>query len=132
MLLAIFEYIDRIVAIIRPRKVLFMAIDGVAPRAKMNQQRSRRFRAAKEAKEKKETEQKLISELLAEGKDIKEWAETKDESAFDSNVITPGTEFMDKVARGLQYYISEKMTNGSWDGVSKPTRVNFEYSFTLL
>ena len=63
--------------IIKPQKVLFLAVDGVAPRAKMNQQRGRRFRSAREA-------QDLVRKALQKGVIL------PSEPRFDSNCITPG------------------------------------------
>ena len=83
------RYVDRLFQVCRPRKLLYLAIDGVAPRAKMNQQRSRRFRSAQEAREKKELEQELKDNLVQAGH---QFVSTKD--PWDSNVITPCTNFM--------------------------------------
>ena len=99
MMLNIFAYIDKIVQIAKPRQLLYMAIDGVAPRAKMNQQRSRRFRSAKDAKD-------ALEEL-----------ETKVDSSqvFDSNCITPGTQFMARLDQCLRSFIRKKLkTDEVW------------------
>ncbi len=55
----VWTYVRRVVAIVRPRKLIYLGIDGVAPRAKLNQQRARRFTSAREAKIKQQVEQKL-------------------------------------------------------------------------
>ena len=48
MMAKVFKYLESLFQIVKPQKLLFMAVDGVAPRAKMNQQRSSRFKGGKE------------------------------------------------------------------------------------
>ncbi|XP_051556406.1 5'-3' exoribonuclease 1-like isoform X2 [Myxocyprinus asiaticus] len=102
----IFHYLEVLFRIIKPRKVFFMAVDGVAPRAKMNQQRGRRFRSAKEAEEK-------IKKALEKGEVL------PTEARFDSNCITPGTDFMARLQEQLKYFVHYKLsTDKTWQGVN--------------
>lgn len=117
MMVEIFKYTDRVVNMVRPRKLLMIAVDGVAPRAKMNQQRSRRFRAAQEAKEKEDDKQELLKMLQKDKNSTiqPESVETVVQKAFDSNSITPGTPFMDILAASLRYWCSYKLnTDPAW------------------
>ena len=95
VLQGVFFYLDRIVHIVRPEKLLYMAIDGVAPRAKMNQQRSRRFRSAKDAS--------------AAAQEARQRGEEVPPDVFDSNCITPGTEWMARISANIKYFIKRKI-----------------------
>uniref|UniRef100_A0A8C3AX42 5'-3' exoribonuclease 1 n=1 Tax=Cyclopterus lumpus TaxID=8103 RepID=A0A8C3AX42_CYCLU len=102
----IFHYLEVLFRIIKPRKVFFMAVDGVAPRAKMNQQRGRRFRSAKEAEDK-------IKKALDKGEVL------PTEARFDSNCITPGTDFMARLQEQLKYFVHTKVSaDRLWQNVN--------------
>jgi len=108
------HYIDHLFRATRPRKLLYLAIDGVAPRAKMNQQRSRRFRSAQEARELAEMENEIKDELLALGHQFN----IKGGKAWDSNVITPGTQFMLTLSQYIQFYIRKRISEDkAWKNI---------------
>jgi len=89
-----FDNILDVSTMIVPVKVLYIAIDGPAPRAKQNQQRERRFVAARDRT--KEEESRGVSK-------------------FDSNAITPGTEFMHRLSQFMYWKIRQYIqTRGPW------------------
>ncbi len=75
-------YTKSIVEYVQPTKSVFLAVDGVVPMAKIKQQRLRRFKSI------------WTSEMeYSFGKPQKE--------SWDTNAITPGTEFMDTLTAEL-------------------------------
>ncbi|EEQ99185.1 5'-_3' exoribonuclease, putative [Perkinsus marinus ATCC 50983] len=102
----IFKYISDLFTHIKPKKLLYMAVDGVAPRAKMNQQRSRRFRTALDAVE--------ATERAVKNGDHPKSIDT----FFDSNSITPGTAFMERLTVQLRFFAQKMISeNPLWQGV---------------
>ena len=94
----------------------------------MNQQRSRRFRSSKEA-------EKLAATILARDGSLPE------RDAFDSNCITPGTDFMLKLGLAMRKWIQYKQeTDPMWkngcdvvvSGPDVPGEGEHKVSYTLL
>ena len=81
----IWDAILEILKLGAPRRRLILCIDGVAPFAKQTQQRQRRFRSVKD----------------------------KVKGEWDSNCITPGTQFMDHLSRFIDFKIKEFLTINS-------------------
>ncbi|VEL31780.1 unnamed protein product [Protopolystoma xenopodis] len=127
---AIFTAIDGLVKLVKPRKLLYLAIDGVAPRAKISQQRSRRFLMVKETKLMRENStdlekfhqfanqslailQRRVSGPTNTGLTLSiEETISNSSSAnfdFDSNCITPGTKFMSNLSDALKFHIQSRL-----------------------
>ncbi|CDI98432.1 5' 3' exoribonuclease 1 [Echinococcus multilocularis] len=92
------NYLNHIICLIRPQKTVFLAVDGVAPRAKMTQQRARRFVGA----------EKLATELKKRREKEPEFDE---KSLFDPNVISPGTEFMESLHEFFKRFIADQISS---------------------
>lgn len=85
----VFLKIDEYVDIIKPTNNLFIAFDGVAPMAKLDQQRERRYKSLFQTK---------ISRSIY--KNIKS-------DPWNTSAITPGTIFMNKLNERVKNYFSD-------------------------
>ena len=85
------QKLEEYIKSIKPTHHVFIAFDGVAPVAKLEQQRTRRFRS------------KLIGQIT----DTID--PTRFKLDFDSTGITPGTDFMNELATFIKsYFIQSK------------------------
>lgn len=86
------KYINYLTNYVNP-EVCYFTVDGVAPAAKINQQRFRRYKSV------------VDNELKAKLKE-KYKINTDKEIKWSNTVITPGTEFMNKLNKHLQNYFN--------------------------
>jgi len=93
-----------IINVIKPTDLIFISVDGVAPSSKINQQRSRRFRSVKQRIEIKKLYEKYNVEFLDD---------------WDTNAISPGTMFMEKLSNQIIKTIKyQKKNNEIWKNVN--------------
>lgn len=96
MIKEVINYLNYVLAFVKPKHLLYIAIDGPAPIAKQKQQRTRRFKAAKDRQNINKIKKKYSK------KREKQWNNTK---------ITPGTEFLQRVELAIyDYIIKQKET----------------------
>eukprot|EP00392_Amoebophrya_sp_AT5.2_P007365 g7379.t1 len=111
--------VDAIVHKIKPQKILFLAIDGVSPCAKMNQQRERRYRSAWERQienlRKEHAQKSRRGAAFPTSTTTKEQKDKQKFQNFDSNWITPGTPFLFRFGHYLLDFVKKKCeTDKRW------------------
>ena len=102
--------IDEYLLLFRPTNKVLIAFDGVAPVAKLNQQRERRYKSWFTGVVEKTIARKNVllyplssSATKAPATDI-----SADSKAWNTSSITPGTRFMTKLNSRMQDYCAEK------------------------
>ncbi|KAK2195381.1 bifunctional Xrn1 [Babesia duncani] len=134
IMVSILQCIMNMLKLVRPKRLLYIAVDGVAPMAKIMQQRERRFRSAAEASKGEAVDAILANdtcELQQQSGEAEldeflncnseQDLEKEDTSAielgrdelndkassefkFDAIQITPGTPFMDRLDAALRFF----------------------------
>jgi 5'-3' exonuclease len=101
------DKISEYVAQVNPTQRVFLTFDGVAPVAKMNQQRERRYRTWYTLEMEKQIE------LAAAGGASKPISIIESDESWSTACITPGTAFMNKLHTRMSEYVADKKGDAS-------------------
>ena len=104
-------YALRLMRLLGPRSLLMLAVDGVAPAAKIAQQRTRRYTSALRRSESARHRDSAVRELSAGDPQVAEELDRATQLPFDSNVITPGTPFMGRMEVALNAWLCERLAS---------------------
>jgi 5'-3' exonuclease len=111
MLQRICDSIDACIALLSPSDLVFIAFDGVAPVAKLNQQRERRYKSWYLGE--MET-QRRKAKTKGDGKTKGDKAKGAPKPAWNTSAITPGTNFMCALhAKLAQHYNTKTNTTAT-------------------
>lgn len=110
--------IEYFIQLIKPLKRVMIAFDGVAPVAKLEQQRSRRYKSAYQAEISRQIFKKPVTSSIA----------------WNTSAITPGTQFMSELSIYIKKYFSkpnvyhlETIINSTSDIYGEGEHKIFEY-----
>ncbi len=92
MLNGCIEYLEYVIDYVNPTKEIYIAIDGVAPSAKIKQQRQRRFKSVNDRNLFDKIKKKHNKEIT---------------TFWNNSAITPGTEFMKKITDRIIKFCKE-------------------------
>ena len=87
--------IDEYIKLVKPKHMVYISFDGIAPVAKLKQQKERRY---------KSKFMEMLLEDLYEDCDI----EMKEKASFDKTCITPGTNFMKKLDKKITEFFRDR------------------------
>jgi 5'-3' exonuclease len=110
MINAVIEYFEKIITYVDPSKGVYIAIDGVAPVAKVKQQRLRRFKS-------------VADKNLWDN--IKRKHNVPIHNHWNNNAVTPGTEFMEKLHHKIMGWAAEYK-----NGIMIGKQIIYSSSFT--
>lgn len=102
------KHIDKITKVCKPSQTLYIAVDGVCPRAKMSQQRKRRYMS--------HWQKRYLNE----------------NSLWDSNIVTPGTKFMADLDVSLEKYVNSAAIKKKYRVICSPSREKGEGEHKIL